>query len=308
MPSRLALLLPLAAVAFAVAACSSPSDGPAGGGSSSAVPSADVVAAVHTDSALHAKLPASVRAAKTLTFGTPQQPGTSGLPYSGQANGRYVGLHVDLANAVARVLGVRAQSVNGTFPTIVPGVQNGKFDVGLANLGVTAEREKVVDYATYLTDGQSFLGSTRLKLTKVRTLTDLCGLTIATAPGSTFQQILQNGRNDCGKAGTKPYTVQYFATSAPILLGLTNGKVDVEFGPTLSVKYDAAHIKGTKFLGQISSTPVGFVTAKGSPLAPLLRDAVNRLIHDGVYAKILTKWGVSSSAITASALNPKPTL
>jgi len=79
--------------------------------------------------------------------------------------------------------------------------------------------------------------------------------------------------------------VQYFSDSAPIFLGLANGKVDLYFGPTLSLKYDAAHIAGTKFLGQISSTPVGFVTAK----------------------KIFGKWGVGGTEITKSVLNPPAT-
>ena len=48
----------------------------------------------------------------------------------------------------------------------------------------------------------------------------------------------------------------------------------------------------TKFLGQISTTPVGFVTAKGSPFAKALSDAVNELIADGDYATILAKWAV----------------
>jgi ABC-type amino acid transport substrate-binding protein len=38
---------------------------------------------------------------------------------------------------------------NGTFATIIPGVQNGKYDVGQDNFGVTAAPEKVVDFATY---------------------------------------------------------------------------------------------------------------------------------------------------------------
>jgi polar amino acid transport system substrate-binding protein len=309
MPTRTTLLLALAAATVVtLAACSSPSDTPAGGATGSAVPSTDVVAPVKTDPTLAADLPASIRSARSISFGTSLNPGTSGLPYSGQVGGKYVGLHNDLADAVAKVLGVSAKLVNGTFPTIVPGVQNGKFDVGLDNFGVTAEREKVVDYATYLTDGQSFLGSKSVKLTKVTKLTDLCGLTIATSPGSTFQQILESGKSDCTKAGKKAYTVQYFSTSAPILLGLSNGKVDVEFGPTLSVKYDAAHIAGTTFLGQISSTPVGFLTAKGSPLAKSLQGAVNDLIKSGDYTKILAKWGVTASAISTSEVNPKATL
>jgi polar amino acid transport system substrate-binding protein len=49
---------------------------------------------------------------------------------------------------------------------------------------------------------------------------------------------------------------------------------------------------------------VGFVTAKGSPLAKPLTDAVNELIATGEYARILSKWGVASSGITKSVVNP----
>ena len=69
------------------------------------------------------------------------------------------------------------------------------------------------------------------------------------------------------------------------------------FGPTLSLKYDAGHIAGTKFLGQISSTPVGFVTAKGSPVAKALSAAVNELIANGDYAKIFATIGGSCAKV-----------
>ena len=74
------------------------------------------------------------------------------------------------------------------------------------------------------------------------------------------------------------------------------------------MKYDAAHITGTRFLGQVSSTPAGFVTAKGSPLAPAISDAVNELIGDGTYAKIFAKWSLAGSAIPHSQVNPNPNL
>ena len=86
---------------------------------------------------------------------------------------------------------------------------------------------------------------------------------------------------------------------------MANGKLDVYFGPTLSLQYDAAHVPNTKYLGQVSSTTVGFVTSKGSPLAKPISDAVNVLITNGDYAKILEKWAVAaSSGITKSEVNP----
>ena len=274
---------------------------------STAIPAQDVVSGIAEDTKLHAELPASVQSSGQLILGTTLQPGTSGLPHAGQVSGQNVGLDVDLRNAVAKVLGVTWDVQNGTFATIIPGVQNGKFQVGQDNFGATKAREQVVDFATYLNDGQAFLGASSVSASSISAITGACGYTIATAPGSTFQTLLTSSASKCAASGKKPWTVQYFSDSAPIFLGLANGKVDLYFGPTLSLKYDAAHITGTKFLGQISSTPVGFVTAKNSPIAKALSDAVNELIANGDYAKIFAKWGVGGDLIAKSVLNPATT-
>ena len=281
------------------------SSSPAAG--STAIPTQDVVSGIAEDQKLNAELPASVRSSGQLILGTTITPGTSGLPHAGQVNGQNLGLDVDLRNAVAKVLGVTWNVQNGTFATIIPGVQNGKYQVGQDNFGATKAREQVVDFATYLNDGQAFLGASTVSASSISTITGACGYTIATAPGSTFQTLLTSNASKCAASGKQPWTVQYFSDSAPIFLGLANGKVDLYFGPTLSLKYDATHIAGTKFLGQISSTPVGFVTAKNSPIAKALSDAVNELIANGDYAKIFAKWGVGGDLITKSVLNPSTT-
>lgn len=273
----------------------------------SAIPTQDVVSSIAADPAIRAELPAKARDSGKLILGTTQAPGTVGLPHAGEQDGKPIGLDVDLRNAVAKVLGIEWDVQYGTFPTVIPGVQNGRYDVGQDNFGATKEREKVVDFATYLNDGQAFLGTKDLPVDTVKDLTDLCGLTIATAPGSTFQQILTDGAGKCSAAGKKPYKVQYFSDNSTVLLNLQNGKIDVSFGPTLGVKYEAAHLPNTKFLGEISTTPVGFVTAKNSPLAKAISDAVNKLIATGDYAKIFAKWNLPGSGITTSELNPTPT-
>ncbi|MFC1439933.1 transporter substrate-binding domain-containing protein [Streptacidiphilus sp. N1-10] len=275
---------------------------------STAIPSQDVVSSIQADPALKAELPAAVRSSGTLTLGTVKAVGSSNLPHGGQgSDGKQVGLDVDLRDAVAKVLGVSWNVEFGTFPTVIPGVQNGKYDVGQANFGATKAREQVVDFTTYLNDGQSFLSAAGLKIDSATSITDLCGYNVATSPGTTFQQLLTDGASKCAAAGKSPYKVQYFADTAPIFLGLANGKVDIYFGPTLGLKYDAAHIPGTKYLGQVGTTPVGFVTAKGSPIAKALSDAVNKLIATGDYAKIFAKWGVPGTGVTRSVVNPPTT-
>jgi polar amino acid transport system substrate-binding protein len=290
----------------AVSAAPGAAGSPAAGSADASYPTQDVVSAIAVDPALKQELPAAVQSSGKLTLGTTIAPGINGLPHAGTApDGSQVGVDVDLRNAIAKVLGVSWDVQNGTFATIIPGVQNGKYDVGQDNFGVTKAREQVVDFATYLTDGQAFLAPAAGKLDKVTDITDVCGLNIGTPPGSTFQQILTAAAPKCQAAGKPAFNVQYFADTAPIFLGLANGKLDAYFGPTLSLQYDAIHVPNTKFLGQVSSTTVGFVTGKGSPLARPISDAVNKLITNGDYAKILAKWGVqSSSGIAKAEVNP----
>ena len=321
-PSSAAAAAPSSAGASAPPAAGSASgsvSAPAGGSQSSAAsgsasgstyPTQDVVSAITADAALKAELPAAVQGSGKLSLGTTINPGVNGLPHAGTApDGTNIGVDVDLRNAVAKVLGVEWVVQNGTFATIIPGVQNGKYDVGQDNFGVTKAREQVVDFASYLTDGQAFLAPSSGKLSKVTTVTDVCGLNIGTGSGSTFQQILTTAAPKCEASGKSAFKVQYFNDAAPIFLGLANGKLDAYFGPTLSLQYDALHVPNTKFLGQVSSTTVGFVTGKGSPIVKPLSDAVNKLIADGDYAKILGKWGVASeSGISKSEVNPVPHL
>ncbi|PWJ26634.1 amino acid ABC transporter substrate-binding protein (PAAT family) [Branchiibius hedensis] len=291
----------LAVLGIALAGCSSSGQA----ATSSDQPTADLVSAVKVDNAARTLLPQTVQKSDVITLGTTQAVGTAGLPHAGvDSSGQEIGLSIDLRNAVAKKLGITFKEEFGTFASIIPGVQNGKYQAGQANFGVTKARSQVVDFATYLNDGQAFLGRKDLKIDKVSQITDLCGLKLATSPGTTFQKQLESHAGDCAKAGKPNWTVQYFADTAPIYLGLQNGKVDVFFGPAVTLKYQATKIPNTKYLGTFSTTPVGFATAKGSPIAPALVSAVNSLIKDGTYGKILAKWKVPDNAITTSQLNP----
>lgn len=314
--TRTAALGIAAAAILALAGCGGASDtlsaadkkvGAETSASAEAVPTQDVVSGIAEDPKLHARLPAAVRSSGVLSLGTTEATGDSSLPHGGtNSAGDQIGLDVDVREAVAKLLGVKWKTEFGSFETIVPGTQSGKYDVGQANFAVTSERLAVVDFATYLKDGQSFVTTADSDLDSVKTLTDICGHTVSTTPGSSFQQILEAGAGDCKKVGKQPYKVQYFDDNAAILLGLQNGKTDLYFGPTLSLKYLVAHQPNLKYLGELSLSDVGFVVAKGSPLAPILVDAVNELIKDGDYGRIFDKWGVSDIQIDKSAFDPKP--
>ena len=298
----------LAAASITLTACGS-SDDPStdAGGTAPAVPTQDVVSGITKVDTIASKLPADVRASGKLTIGTIKTPGLASLPIGGEVDGRPVGLHRDLTDAVAKVLGLTADYQYGTFPSILPGIQNGRYQVGQANFSVTKDREKVVDFATFVTDGQGFLGTEKVTQDKFTQISDACGYRIGTAPGSSFQTLLEQNADACKKIGKPDWTVQYFTDSAPITLGLQNGKLDLYFGPSLALQYAESRIPHTRYLGEIYKSPVGFISAKGSPIAPAIVDAVNELITTGDYQKIFDKWQVPGNKIERSELNPPTT-
>jgi polar amino acid transport system substrate-binding protein len=69
-------------------------------------------------------------------------------------------------------------------------------------------------------------------------------------------------------------------------------------------RYAVAHRQDVKCLNEYHRLDVGFAFKKGTPLAKAFQAAVNDLIKNGTYARILGKWGTTGSATTSSHLSP----
>src|SRR6478609_5741891 len=143
--SAVALVAATALAAFGLAACGNSSGGsgssPSSSGSASSAP-------IVKDDTLAALLPASV-VSDGLKVGTD----TTYPPNEYIDGGKIVGMDIDLTNAVAQVLGVKATFTSSPFDAILPGVQSGKYNLGVSSFTANADRQKVVNFATYLNAG-----------------------------------------------------------------------------------------------------------------------------------------------------------
>ncbi|PYC79571.1 ABC transporter substrate-binding protein [Streptomyces tateyamensis] len=295
----LGLAAAAAAAALLLTACGSTSPAPR----PSSAP--DVVSGEQRVDAVAALLPAEVRQAGTLRVGS-----SFGYPpsafYPDPATKRPAGVDIDVTDAVAKVLGLTVDRQEAAFEGILPALGSGKFDVGTGNFGVTTARLQTIDFVTYIDDGQGF--AVRKDNTAVQPVTDLlqlCGLTVGTGAGTTFQSTLDAKKGVCAAAGKKPYQVQVFSDTAAILTSLQQGRVDVVMSTINGLRYQAAQpASGTRFLGEFHRLDVGFAFKKGSPLTPAFQAAVNQLIKDGTYDRILRKWGVTGSAVPQSLISP----
>ncbi|GAA2768279.1 ABC transporter substrate-binding protein [Streptomyces paradoxus] len=292
--------------ALALTACGATPGATPAGAQASPAPADNPVAAVRKVDSVAALLPADVRKAGTLRIGS-----SVGFPpgayYPNGPDKAPAGQDIDIADAVAKVLGVTLDRRDASFETILPALGSGKYDVGTGNFGVTTERLKTVDFVTYINDGQGFAvkkGNTTLKK-RVTDLRQVCGLTLGTGAGTTFETTLTAQKDVCAKAGKKPYEVKVYSENAATLTALQQGRIDAIMSTINGLRYQAAQPAAqTTFLGEYHRLDVGFAFAKNSPLTRAFQAAVDELIKDGTYARILKKWGTSASAIDASRINP----
>ncbi|MER6992199.1 ABC transporter substrate-binding protein [Saccharopolyspora hirsuta] len=263
---------------------------------------ADVVSPVAKDESIAALLPPEVRESGVLKFGSSigGPPAAFYLPDNRTA----VGLDIDIAEAVARVLGVRVERQEAAFEAILPALGSGKFQVGTGNFGVTEERRKTIDFVTYIDDGQGFAVRRDSDLAPVTDIVQLCGRIIGTGAGTTFESTLNAQAHRCAEAGLPPYQVQVFSEQSASYSALRQGKIDVLMSTINGLRHATSQQPNLRFLNDFRRLDVGFALAKGSPLAPALQAAVNKLIEDGTYQRILQKWGIEPSAIERSEISP----
>src|SRR3954468_8572361 len=98
--------------------------------------------------------PSKLVAGGTLTVGS-----DAGYPpqeYIG-ADGKAVGLDIDIADEIASRMGLKLNVINFKFDDIIPALKAGQFDTVVSAMTITDERKKVVDFIPYFDAGQAVL-------------------------------------------------------------------------------------------------------------------------------------------------------
>ena len=151
---------------------------------------------------------ARLRARGMLRWGGDVQ---GGEPYVFQepgAAGRLVGFEVELADALARRLGVRAEFVQNDWQTLIPSLERGDFDVALNGIEVTpARRARVAFTRPYYAFTETLV--VRRDDAAVHGLGDLRGERVGTLEGSLALDLL--------RAAPAVQTVLYEGVEEPYL-------------------------------------------------------------------------------------------
>ncbi len=225
---------------------------------------------------------ASVQKAGKLSIATsPDFPPFESLGEDGAVSG----IEIDILNLVCEKLGVSLEINQMDFDSVLPGVQAGKFDVGVSGISITEKRQKNVlftdpyclaEQAIVVTEGSEITGKA-----------DLEGKKISVQTGTTAESFcMENG-----------YEVSSFAANSDAQAALTSGKVDAWVIDDLTAAdmvkvYNAEGGDQLVILDEAMTTePYAFAFAFGSEdLVAEVNTILNELVADGTIADIFAKY------------------
>ena len=237
-------------------------------------------------------------AGKVVRIGAdPQTP-----PYvlrDGNDFNKVIGVDADLVRAVLECAGLKHEFVLGAWSGLLPAVQAGQIDIMWDDLYYKPERAKVVDFATYMTAATGALvaaGNPK----SVKTIADLCGLTVSFGLGSSNELAVKKQDEACKVKGQPAVSMMPFQDLASGLRLIDSGRADVIMWDLALVDNLAQTNKGkyARAFSIMDGFVVGAAVQKGNQeLLKVITEGLSILQKNGTQRKIFEKYGVDPALI-----------
>ena len=272
-----------------------------GGKSSSTASTATTGPTASVNAAIAAQVPATIKAKGPLTVGTEAQYAPN--EFIAPDGHTVIGMDPDLVKALAAVMGLNVKLVNTTFEAIIPGLAAGRYDIGASSFTDTKEREKTVDFVTYLSVGQAFL-SKSTGGPKLNTLAELCGHTVSVEKGTTELEEAEKQNKRCKSAGKPAIKLLVFPGQDGANLALSSGRSEIDYADSPIIAYQVRQLGvSVRSSPTFGAAPYGLAIPKGNGMAKPILAALKVLMANGTYLAILKKWQLESAAISNPVIN-----
>jgi polar amino acid transport system substrate-binding protein len=298
--TALAAVMSIVAVILGAGCGSSSNNNNSGtsGGTLTATPGLNVQA----DPAVASQVPADIKSKGTLTVAADATyPPDEFIASDGHT---VIGMDADMANALAAVMGLKASVQNVTFDAIIPGLAAGKYDLGMSSFTDTKDREKTVDFVTYLEAGSSIFVKAQGG-PDLTSLDALCGHKVAAERGTTQSDQIDEQNKKCTSAGKPGVTPVILPDQNGVNLAVTSGRADAAMADSPVASYIAQKSNGQLKVtgGPFPPEPYGIAIPKNSGLTQPVLAGIKALIADGTYKKILEYWDLQAGAIDNPTIN-----
>lgn len=224
-------------------------------------------------------------------------------------NKTLLGSEADIARLVADSLGLKLNIVPASWEDWPLGVASGKYDAAITNITVTKERKTRFDFATYRKDSLGFYVKKSSPITALNKAEDIAGLRIIVGSGTNQEAILLAWDQANRAKGLKPFIPVYSKDDAAQTLALQAGRADAYFGPNVIGAWKAALNGQTRLVGSVDggwprAAHIAVTVKKDNGLVQPINTALNGVIKNGDYDKVLNRWGESVERLDHSEINP----
>jgi ABC-type amino acid transport substrate-binding protein len=223
------------------------------------------------------------RAGKLVVATDPTYP-----PMEYREGDRLVGLDVDLADGLARRLGVRAEflPVDWDWQNLTARLNAHEFDVLISSVTVTEERRRQVDFVRYADVPLVFICKDGLD---VRDEGGLAGKTVAVQADTTAHRLAVGAK----RRGVAIKQITVFPDAGDPFEAIRKGQADVTFAHEPVARHVAANGAGLAVTGPVgrAADPVGIALAKPDRrLQSAVAEAVAAMTADGTVAELMARW------------------
>ncbi|MEU4208941.1 ABC transporter substrate-binding protein [Streptomyces sp. NPDC026206] len=264
---------------------------------------------------LFGKLPKRIQDAGVLKVGSD----IAYPPVEFKKDGKVVGIDPDIAAAMGKELGVKVEFNNGTFDALLTGLRSKRYDIAMSAMTDTKDRQegidpktkkKVaegVDFVDYFNAGVS-LYTKKGETKDIKGWEDLCGKKIAVQRGTVSHDLAKSQSEKCEQDDKDSIGIEAFDTDLEAQTRLKAGGVDAVSSDfpvaAYAVKTSGGGNDFESVGDQVEAAPYGIAVSKdNAQLRDALKEALEAIIKNGAYEKVITTWGVDAGAIKEVKVN-----
>ena len=194
----------------------------------------------------------------------------------------FVGCDMWLAQQIADSLGVKLEIVDMSFDGIIPAVQSGQVDLGIAAFTNTPERAKEIDFSNlYETSAQLLIVKTG-DADKYSTKEALAGQKVGAQKGTIQSQLILSALPDSELFELEKYPALALETQNGNIAGFV---VDQAVGEALVATSDGKlEVSNFQFTAEEASFGKAAVIAKGNEdFVAAVNEVIDKVVADGSY-------------------------
>ncbi|WP_166987090.1 transporter substrate-binding domain-containing protein [Canibacter zhoujuaniae] len=219
-------------------------------------------------------------------------------------DGRIIGVDAELGRLLGQKLDIGVSLNQQAFDSVIPSLQSGRHDITLSGMNDTAERRQALSFVEYVNSGFIILVK-KGNPENIKNLNDLCGkkvsLQMATQQGNVLREM------DCNIEMTE------LPDDPAAQEALHAGRVQAYIADAAVAAYAAAETDNGEAFDVIEDpeNPAGYdplfvgigILKERTELIEAVRAALQELIDEGAYQKVLERYDMGSFAVTEAVVN-----